>query len=210
MSLKSGLATGLCGFICLIAACSSNDKAPGAGTSSSSSGGDILLPDGGVVKVEGGITSSSSGAVTKVFTPKSSFFFKHPDGTIDLIFSDQDGACNDAKAGKLGANETIVQLYDLGANGGTAPADVGAAASRDQQAKYATVTASCPSNQPVGDSSNIAKFGDAFSVDIEIKTIDDATVTGHATLQFDGGLKFDADFSSPACTVAQPEHLTCR
>jgi hypothetical protein len=205
-SLKSGLVTGLGGFLCLVAACSSS-KSSNGGTSSSSSGGDILLPDGAVVRVEGG-ASTSSGVVPKVFTPKSSFFFKHDDGTIDLLLSDQDNACNDAKAAKLGANETLVQLYSLGANGGTAAAAVGAVAARNQDTKYATVGPSCPSGQPANNF--ISKGGEAISVDIQINTIDDATVTGHATVEFDSGLKLDADFSSPVCTSTEPENLTCR
>lgn len=165
------------------AACGSG----GSSSSSSSSGG-------------GGTASGTVGG--KSFAIASGIGHVGKDGALDLILSDAPGLCDAIQAQKFAAGTTIVQAYNLT---GKAPGEF---KSSDADVKYATVSATCPSGQPIGEQ-NVAKAGRAKTATINVTSLGDATVEGSIDVTFDDGSSVSGSFSVPTCPQSEAEKATC-
>jgi hypothetical protein len=159
----------------------------GGSSSSSSSGG-------------GGSAAGTVGG--KSFAIASGIGHLDKDGSLDLILSDAPGLCDAIQAQKFAPGTTIVQAYGLV---GKAP---GAFKSDHEDVKYATVSPTCPSGQPIGEQ-NVAKAGRAKTTTIEVTTLGDTSVEGTIDVTFDDGSSVSGSFSVPMCSQSQAEKATC-
>ena len=226
MNSKLLFATVALSLVGIVAACSSDADSP-AGSTSSSSGGSSGSTSSGSTSSgstsgstsSGSTSGSTSGSVTsplagtingKPFVFKSGFFFKNEDSTIDLIFTDKDGACTDAKETKIQAGETLVQFFTLGkASDGSQPAEVGTVTSEDM--KYAAIASTCATGGSVEKPENVAKAGRVTgNKTINLTALTDTNVEGSLDLAFDDGSTLAGTFKLASCEVSVPDGLTCR
>lgn len=134
---------------------------------------------------------------------KSGFAFKNADGTVDLVLSSLDGACDSAKGAKVHAGETLVQLFALT---GTAP---GAFTSANKDVKYATVAATCASGTPVSAGGAVSASGRATTSTVTISSLTASGAQGTLDLVFDDGSKASGSFDVPTCTATTFENAVC-
>jgi hypothetical protein len=213
-----------------VAACGSDDTPP---SGSSPSGGSSSTSAGGPNSSSGSSPSGTLGGTLggKAFVFKSGFFFKNQDGTLEVNFSDKEGACDDAKESKLTLGQTLVQLSKLGVRTGTTtfggvtngvtvgPAAVGDVTSPDDW-KYARVIDSCPAGTPVADAVVIDGQRVAIAVaagrvkDIDKKltltALSDTAVEGTMDLKFDDGSTLAGSFKVASCSKSLETPLVCR
>src|SRR5262249_9603088 len=115
------------------------------------------------------------------------------DGSMDVVLSDQAGACDSAKASKLHAGETLVQMYALKGTPG------GPYTSETNDIKYATVRTTCTSGAPV--ETSVARAAAVTTPPITIKTVTSWSVEGTADITFDDGSAANGTFIVPTCTA---------
>jgi hypothetical protein len=135
---------------------------------------------------------------------KSGFAFvdSSAGGSLDLVLSDVDALCDSVTQKKIHAGETIVQLYTLK---GTAP---GTYTAENNDIKYATVSPSCPSGQPLGET-NVAGAGRIQTSAITVSSLTATVAEGTLDLTFTDGSKVSGTFSVPICGSTLPESSVC-
>lgn len=160
--------------------------------------------DSGPSIADGAVGSTAvTGVINgKAFAATSGFFFVDPGGKIDLIISDKSGICDSVKQSKIHPGETMVQLYGLN---GTAP---GAFTSENDDIKYATIKATCASNQPVGDA-EVDAASRATTSTVTISTSTATKLEGTLNLTFEDGSSVSGSFSLGSCTSTVPETSAC-
>jgi hypothetical protein len=132
---------------------------------------------------------------------RSGFAFKAADGTVDLVFSNQDGLCESVKAAKLHAGEALVQAYRLA---GTAPGTFTNAG----DTKYVRVKATCTSGQPLG-TGDIDKASRADTATFSLTQLSATVATGTMSASYADGSSVAGSFSVPICEATVPETSAC-
>lgn len=157
---------------------------------------------GGTSSGGGGGGGTVTGTVGgKSFTIASGLGHVTKDGTLDVILSDQPGLCDAVQAQKFPAGLTIVQAYRLS---GKAPGSF----TPGEHVKYATVSASCPSGQPI-EEKFVEKASDSTDAKITISTLTDTVVEGRIEATFADGSSVSGSFSVPICAQSEAEKATC-
>jgi len=184
-------------------ACSSSDDKKDAGSVAVGAPPGL---DGGPPGINGTIAGDKFSAV-------SGYAFKHPEGTIDLVFSSAAGACDDAKNGTLPKSSSIVFLFGIGkedlalGDGGVAgPAQVGPNFSAN--VRYLT-TLPCFPNQPITEA-QLGNESKAASVTLNLTKLDADVVEGQVDFAFEDTSRINGSFHVVTCPVVQPDASKCR
>ena len=162
---------------------------------SGGSGGSNLGQSGG----EG--TAQISGTLGgETFAFRSGLSRVKADGSVDVILSDAGQLCDSVTRQKFHPGETLLQVYHLA---GTAPGKF-----TTDEIKYASVSTTCPSGQPI-EGTAVAKKGRATSSDITLSSVTASVVEGKLTVSFDDGSTVTGSFSVPVCSASESENATC-